>query len=88
VRKPHKGCFGRSVLRYRSGEAKAKADRNSEVWAGSASNREGEPSTREEIRRSPDQGFRNQALEGQNPREVPVVVGLIPRTIARQAREA
>jgi len=58
------------------------------VQAGSVSNREGEPSTREEARRSPGQGLCKKALEGQNPREVPVVAGLKTCATARRSREA
>jgi len=58
------------------GQGEAKADRDSEVQACSVSNREFGPSAREEFRRNPGQGLRGRTLEGQNPREVPVAVGL------------
>jgi hypothetical protein len=44
-------------------------------------------SAREEIKRNLGQGFRRETLEGQNPREEPVIVGLNPRSVTRDFRK-
>jgi len=70
------------------GRSEAKADRDSGAPVGPVSNRQDSRSAREEARRSPGQGFRKQALEGQTPREAPAVGGLKTCLIARHSREA
>jgi len=88
VQEPHKGCFGRCALRCMGGRSKARIDWDSEAPADLASNRQTPRSVWEETWRSPGQGHRWSTLEGQNPREAPVVVGLNPRLVTRHFREA
>jgi len=45
----------------------------------------GRKDVREEIGRNLDQGFREETLEGRNPREQPAVGVLNPRTVARDS---
>jgi len=88
VQEPHKGCLGRFGTPVLVGQGAAKIDRHSEVQATPWGDYQGWPSTREESRGSLGKIFAVTTLEGQNPREAPVAVGLKRRAAARHSRQA
>jgi hypothetical protein len=65
VQEPQEGCLGRLLLRWRLGEAKAKADRDSEVQAALPRNRYCWLIAWEERRRSPTKVFDGTPCRGE-----------------------